>query len=119
MIYVNIPEERKIEVRGTIGDIVADICVVLDELCNESEIPPEFLLATLKDTFLHGRRLAHRDEDDEPEGEEDDGLKYMISEILLDAVRNAAGKGVKEDDEDERSKETIQSPRRRSRRRLD
>lgn len=119
MIYVNIPDEGKVEVRGNIGDIIADMCVVLDELCNESEIPPELLLATLKDTFLYRRRLAHRGEDNESEDEEDADLKYMISEMLLDAVRNAANKGVKEDAEDERSKKTVQSSRRRNRRRLD
>lgn len=115
MIYVNI-EANMVKLKGTAADIAADVCIVLDALCDETGLPPEFVIAMLKDTFLNGRkRMQEEEDDDEPA----DRLKDMIQGLLLDAAKNTLAKGVKEDDEDERSKKTVQSPRRRSRRRLD
>ena len=110
MIYVNI-EANMVKLKGTAADIAADVCIVLDALCDETGLPPEFVIAMIKDTFLNGRTGA--DEEDKDDNALDGALRDLVEGWLREAM-----KGVKEDDKDERSKETVQSPRRRNRRRL-
>jgi len=115
MIHVNIPDEG-IKIEGTIGDIVADVCTVLAEICDESKIDPEFLIDKVKDTFLTGYRKAH--EEDDEDDEDGDALRSLAESWLLDVVSDILSKGVSEDGKDERSEKAVQGTRRRNRRRL-
>lgn len=92
MIYINMNDENRkmgIEIRGSQSTIMADLCMVMVQVCQNGELDPEKFINEIKDGFLEGCKYIYE--------EEGDGSAYV---------------------KDERSKETIQSIGRRARRRL-
>ena len=90
MIYVNINDkEQQLQTEGSVGTVIADICVVLKELCEENLLEPLELIDLLNDSFLTGMKLLEKSK-----------------------------RGADDETEYERSKKTIQSIGRRARRRL-
>ena len=120
LIYVNINDkEQQLQIEGSVGMIVADICVVLKEIC-DGGIEPEWLIGMLKDTFLDGmKQIQEKGEgfgsdlecEVECEGMSKDMLKDLIEKLI-----SGLGEGAEEDDKDERSKETLSGANRRYRR---
>ena len=92
MIYINMNDESRkmgVEIKGSQGTIMADLCTVMLEICQTGEIDPEEFINEIRDGFLEGCKDIYEEEGDES--------AYV---------------------KDERSKETIQSISRRARRRL-
>lgn len=92
MIYINMNDESRktgIEIRGSQSTIMADLCMVMLEVCQSGELDPEEFINEIRDGFLEGCKDIYEEKGDES--------AYV---------------------KDERSKETIQSISRRARRRL-
>lgn len=93
MIYINMNDESRkmgIEIAGSQSTIMADLCTVMVQVCQNGELGPEEFINEIKDGFL-------------------EGCEFMLKKAEGDGKVNV---------KDERSKETIQSISRRARRRL-
>lgn len=111
MIYVNMDDPNRdmgIEYEGNYPTIMSDISMVLFNICEEGDHAPEEVIEDLKRGFLEGCNKLKEDGND---------IDALINE-WIEEVSEKLERGVKADVKDERSKEAVQSPSRRARRRL-
>ena len=111
MIYANMDDPSRdmgIEYEGSYPTIMSDICLILFNICEEGEHNPEEVIEDLRKGFLEGCNKLKEDGND---------IDALINEWLGE-VSKKLKREVEADVKDERSKETVQSPSRRARRRL-
>ena len=118
MIHVDVDfesEKAHVEVNEPLNVIIADICTVLREACEDGDIEPEWLIDILKNTFLEGMKKA-KAEEGETESEHDEyeieELKKKLKAMMGRVLREEMEDGIK----DERSKEALPGTNRRYRR---
>ena len=116
MIHVDVDIDKGIahvEVNGPLSVIIADICTVLREVCEDGDIDPEWLIDILKNAFLDGMKR---------EKAKEDGLGFVAEvdgdtmERVLRAAHEAIKEAKKDEVKDERSKEALPGTNRRYRR---
>lgn len=117
MIHVDVDIDKRIayvEVNGALSDILADICTVLREMCEDGNIDPEWLIDALKATFLKGmkREKERKEHEVEYEAEVDGGVLKEFLEKVIGGDKEGAENEVK----DERNKEALPGTNRRYRR---
>ena len=116
LIHVDVDFENEkvhVEVQGSLSVVIADICTVLREVCEDGDIDPEWLIEALKATFLDGMKR---------EKAKEDGLGFVAEvdgdtmERVLRAAHEAIKEAKKDEVKDERSKEALPGTNRRYRR---